>query len=227
MTPKSALKQRTPQHLGVGIYSVAEAAHLLKVSASTVQRWLDPASGLVTRAFSDEADVLSFLELMELHFIQIFRQQGVSLATIRTASRKAAQRFGADYPFAVKRFDTDGKSIFATLIDERPGRVVVEDLKHGQLVFEQVMRPFFRKLDYQDQHEIIRYWPLERQGRVVLDPAREFGKPIDAETGVPTETISDALRAGGGQDARKVADWLGIPLAAVQAAMNFEQSLSA
>jgi uncharacterized protein (DUF433 family) len=65
------------------------------------------------------------------------------------------------------------------------------------------------------------------KGRVVLDPERSFGKPIDAEAGVPTRALCDAALAGGGQSPAVVAEWFGVPLEAVQAAVAFEGSLLA
>ena len=59
----------------------------------------------------------------------------------------------------------------------------------------------------------------------MLDPMRRHGQPIDAETGMPIETILDSLSAGGGQDATVVAQWFDIPLEAVQAATRFDKSL--
>jgi hypothetical protein len=61
---------------------------------------------------------------------------------------------------------------------------------------------------------------------VVLDPFRKFGKPIDCETGVSTSAIYEAVLAGSGQPAPLVARWLGIPLAAVDAAVEFERTLA-
>jgi len=162
---------------------------------------------------------------MELHFIAMFRSEGVSLQTIRRASMAAAARFSTDYPFSVKRFDTDGRTVFATLIDEEKDRVVVEDLKKGQYVFDTVMKPFFHWLDFGGEVEVTRFWPMEKKGRVVLDPQRKFGKPIDAGSGIPTRAIYNATLAGGGQEPKVVAKWLGIPLQAVQAAIAFESSL--
>jgi uncharacterized protein (DUF433 family)/DNA-binding transcriptional MerR regulator len=215
-----------PAHLGVGLYSVAEAARLLGVHPATIHRWLDPAEGLVARCFEASEHTISFLELMELHFINLFRGEGVPLAAIRKASAATAKKFGTAYPFCIKRFDTDGKTVFATLLNEKSNQVMVEDLRHGQLVFEQIVKPFFRKIEYDKSIEPSRYWPREKSGRIVLDPTRRFGKPIEAETGIPTRMLYEALLAGGGQDANTVADWLGISVAAVQAAAEFERSLA-
>ena len=167
------------------------------------------------------------MELMELHFIKMFRDEGVSLQVIRKASVAAAKRFNSEYPFAVKRFDTDGKTVFATLIGEHSDEPVIEDLKHGQYVLEHIMKPFFHKLDYGDNREITRFWPLEKAGRIVLDPQRSFGKPIDAETGVPTIAIYQAFRAGQGQNITSIARWFDVPSQAVEAAIEYEQSRAA
>jgi uncharacterized protein (DUF433 family) len=161
---------------------------------------------------------------MELHFIKLFEEQGVSFQTIRKAARTAAKRFETNYPFAVKRFDTDGRTIFATLVKEETREELTEDLRHGQYVFTKIMRPFFRKLDY-GTSEISRYWPLNKRGRVVLDPNRGFGRPIDALTGIPTKTLFQAVRADGSHSVKKVAKWFDVPEAAVRAAVRFEQSL--
>jgi uncharacterized protein (DUF433 family) len=167
---------------------------------------------------------------MELHFVKLFRAEDVSMQTIRRAAEVASHKFHTDYPFAVKRFDTDGRTIFATLERETgfqlDDRILIEDLRKGQYVFERIMRPFFRKLEYGGGGDVMRYWPLEPSGRVVLDPGRKFGKPIDAETGVSTGTVFDAVMAGGGQDEPTVAKWLDLPLQAVRCAVRFEHSLA-
>lgn len=211
-------------YLGVGLYSIPEAGRIVGAPISRVRRWLDPESGVVERCLNPAERTITFVELMDLFFIRMFRDEGVSLQTIRKVSEAAAKKFRAAHPFAVKRFDTDGKTVFATLKSDPDEQELVEDLAKSQYVFDNILRPFFRKLEY-DRYAI-RYWPLERDGRVVLDPERHFGKPIDAESGIPTKTIHEAVTAGGGQECAAVAQWLGISIDAVNAAVEFERSLS-
>lgn len=213
-------------HLGIGLYSLADVVRFTGASAATVRRW-GSSAGIVPRHFADEG-ILTFEELMELQFVQMFRHEGVSFQAIRKASVAASKKFDTPYPFTSKQFDTDGKTIFATLIKEKPRQALIEDLEKGQYVFASIMRPFFRKLEYPKNSErVARYWPLNKHGRIVLDPQRRFGKPIDAETGIPTGVILEAVNAGDGQKPEVVARWLGIPLAAVKAALAFEKSLAA
>jgi len=213
-------------HLGVGLYTLSDAARITGARPNTIRHWMANKGGIVRRHFAAEK-LLTFEELMEVHFIQMFRKEGVSLQAIRKASQKAAILYGTDYPFAFKRFDTDGRTVFATLIQEKPDGVLVEDLERGQYVFSEIMRPFFRKLEYRVENEMVaRFWPRTKRGRVVLDPERKFGKPIDANSGISTSAIHDAVTAGGGQKPSTVARWLNIPIAAVKAAIAFEESLS-
>lgn len=222
-------------YLGVGLYTYPEAARIVGVSPAKLRRWateftyrLDSRhyqnKPVIRRYFEDEP-VLTFLEVVELLFIRLFRDEGVSMPTIRRAAERAAERFRSDYPFAVERFDTDGKHIFATLCDEAASRRDVEDLERGQLAFERVVRPFFRKLEYRG--DALRLWPRDRDGRVVIDPVRRFGKPIDAESGVPTSVLYQATLAGNGTSIEEVASWYEVSVDAVKAAVDYEQSPSA
>ena len=215
------------EFVGRGLYDLPQAARLLRIHYNTLRYWIGETGhpSLVMRSMEPEK-LLTFSELMELYFVKMFKDENVSLQTIRRAASEAAKRFKTDHPFAVQRFDTDGKSIFATLIDRESNKEIVEELRHGQLVFATVVRPFYRKLKY-DGPSVGEFWPLGKGDRIVLDPMRKHGQPIDAETGLPVETILDALRGGGGQDAKTVADWFDIPLEAVQAAIRFDHSLAA
>lgn len=219
-------------YLGVGLYPLSVAARILGVHPSTVRSWV--RSGpyttrghsyeripVIKRHFSEESP-LTFHELVELMFVKLFRQEGVPMHTIRKAAHRAAELFSSDYPFTLRRFDTDGKHIFATLKSEENSPETLQDIGRGQYAFEQFVRPFFRKLQYEDQGELVALWPKERKGRVVIDPNRDFGSPIDAETGVPTAALYKATLVEG-QTAADVAFWFDVPIEAVEAAIDFEQ----
>lgn len=210
---------------GYGVYPISEAARIVGVSTHRAKRWLDANCGIVIRRYDPSEDTVSFLELMELLFIKLFRNESVSLQTIRKAAEAAAVRFETDYPFAVKRFDTDGKTIFATLLRETDDEELIEDLRRGQYVFRQIIRPFFRNLDYGEQ-EALRYWPLTKKGRVILDPDRKLGQPLDAQSGVPTGALYSAFLANGQQNVSKVAKWFDVPKRAVEQAILYEKSLA-
>jgi uncharacterized protein (DUF433 family)/DNA-binding transcriptional MerR regulator len=215
-------------YLDCGLYALKDAARLIGVPQNTLRYWAGEVAGrdsLVARHISDKR-LLTFAELMEFHFIKLFKDHGVSLQAIRATAMRAAEKYHTDYPFTVKRFNTDGKSIFATLQSKATKKKLIEDVERCQFVFTKVIRPFFKKLDYRGTNEAERFWPLQKRGRIVLDPTRRFGQPIDDPTGVPTSAIVQALNAGDGQDVPKVANWFDIPPEAVKAAIRFEKSLA-
>jgi uncharacterized protein (DUF433 family) len=160
--------------------------------------------------------------------IKLFRDAGVSLQTIRAAADRAAGLYCSNHPFTIKQFETDGKSIFATLHDngvegvQRPA--LLQDLNLTQMVMDTIARPFFKKIEYKD-FEPLRYWPNGLGSHIVIDPARAFGKPIDAATGVSTAVLYAMAR--GGESAQSIADWYGVAVEAVEEAVNFEYSLKA
>jgi uncharacterized protein (DUF433 family) len=223
--------------LGAGLYSLPEAARIIGTNPRTLRQWAKTyrytARGVtythepVIYRYLEDEGVLTFLELIELYFVRLFRSAGVSMPVIRKAAQAAAQRFDTPYPFAVKRFDTDGTSIFATLSDQPGDHLLTEDLARGQYAFTEMVRPYFRKLDYRGNAEALRFWPRDHDGRIVLDPRRQFGAPIDAETGVQTRALYDAVTAGRGQSFEEVARWFEVPVAAVEAAVDYERSLVA
>lgn len=184
---------------------------------------------VVQRYFDAEEKTLTFNELIELHFVRIFRDAGVRLSVIRRCHERAAKKFHSERPFLVKGFKTDGKTIFLDALRE-DGEATLEDLDGGQFVFRDVLAPFFKKLEYKVEVDgtatVGRFWPLEKAGRVVLDPHRKFGKPIIDEFAMPTSVIYDAVHAGkNGQEPEVVARWLKISIEAVWAAVRFEESL--
>ncbi|HLK60645.1 MAG TPA: DUF433 domain-containing protein [Chthonomonadaceae bacterium] len=220
--------------LGVGLYSLPEAARLLRMPSATLRTWVEGRSvpskegrqvvlPVLHRPLQkvEGETVLTFQDLIELHFISLFRSEGVSLQTIRAASERAAVLFRTDHPFAVQRLRTDGKRIFAELTPKDIEAVrydkILDELALGQTVIDSLAKSFFRKLDY-DAHEVRRWWPLGRENRVVLDSERAFGKPIDAKSGVPTHALYRMVR--GGESPERVAAWYGVELEAVQAAIE-------
>jgi len=106
--------------VGVGIYSIPQAARLARVPTSSIRRWLygyryDYKGNKVERPaiFAPEADlqalhVVTFLDLIEIQFVHAFRGAGVSWKTIRDAVTKARDITRSDHPFASRAFVTDG-----------------------------------------------------------------------------------------------------------------------
>lgn len=232
-----------PSLAGIGLYSAAEAARLLRAPTVNVSRW---ANGY-TRSYQGEEvyseplligrddglrrrGLITFLDMIELLFIDVFRREGVSVPVIRTAAQRAAELFDTDHPFAVRLLETDGQSIFAILeandpaVIDHPTDELVEDLRAGQMVMSSLVQPYFRRIDY-GTVAAERYWPMDKTSSVVLDPMRGFGKPIDDLSGVPTSVLYQTYLAE--DSVEVVADWYDVTASAVRDAVAYEQQLRA
>lgn len=215
--------------VGVGLYTPAEAAVYTGIPAVEIRRWLFGYSangrhhdGLWTPQLSERVDkALSFHDLLEIRFVHAFRRHGVSLQAIRGASAHARELFHQDYPFTCRRFQTDGRSIFATVLEET-GDESLLDLVKKQYAFKQVISPsLYEGIEYSEGGEAQCWYPLKRNRKVVLDPARNFGKPMLSDSGVSVEAILGAWRAEG-ENAKRVASLYEIDVAAVEAAIKFD-----
>jgi uncharacterized protein (DUF433 family) len=99
------------------------------------------------------------------------------------------------------------------------------DLRRRQGVFRTLVEPSLRDLEF-DADVVARWHPLGTTRRsVVIDPARSFGRPLAAESGVPTQVLADAVRAEGSVE--RVARLYELAPAAVRDAVVFEQKLAA
>jgi uncharacterized protein (DUF433 family) len=224
--------------IGKGLYSPAEAARLIHAPARKVRRWLygvqDTSHGVrrrldpLTEAVFSLAtgEYLTFEGFIELLAIRAFREAGVSMKTVRRAHEKARARYETAHPLASRPFFTDGKCIFAELakgIGE--SRVdALEELSRSQLAFERVIAPSLSNIDF-SKNRALRYWPKGHGMSVVIDAQRQFGKPIDPVSGVPTFVLANACAAEKG-DTSTVARWYGVTEKAVSDAVGYEAEIA-
>lgn len=225
--------------VGVGLYTFIEAARLVGIPARDLRRWLDGYSykernkaekvrsaPLWKTELTDEGvQGISFHDLLEVRFVAAFRKHGVSLQTIRCASQHARELFDHPYPFTCKRFQTDGRTIFAQAIRET-GETDLLDLVKRQYAFSQIIESsLYRGIEFGTDELARRWFPLQRSRSVVLDPQIAFGKPIVTDFGIRTSTLYDAFLAEGTK--RAVSRLYEVTIASVEAAISFEKRLVA
>jgi uncharacterized protein (DUF433 family) len=230
--------------IGIGYYTVPEAARLLRAEPRNITRWLGGYSykrrdGTVVGteplwhpqlARIGDSLELGFHDLIELRFVLAFLRHNVGLNVIRRCLENARRIVGEERPLSTNRFRTDGRSIFLesllepALMEEQDDSSSVTDLKTGQMVFKQVVEPTFRDLDVADG-SVVQWRPYKGKPSIVIDPARSFGKPLAAEYGVPTAALATAARAE--KSAMRAARIFDLPVSMVNDAIAFEQSLMA
>jgi uncharacterized protein (DUF433 family) len=230
--------------LGVGIYSRAEAARLLKVTQPRLRRsvlgytyWLHlgereslrkkPPVVSIDLPVIDDAVALSFVELMELRVVKAFIDNGIPLQRIRIAAELAMQHFDTKHPFASGRVFTDGKNIFKELAREAETSQVLELTKdrHLQIQSAILLKPFLDEISFSSETSLAqRWWPLSRAFPVVLDPKIAFGAPVIDGTAVRTEVVAGMAKASSKKSA--AAAYL-LSEKQVGAAVEFESLLAA
>lgn len=233
---KPAVEPRTPIPFGVGSYTAVEAARLLGLSATNVRRWMlgydhgpkdgrrhSPPLWTSQLAMIDDQLEIGFRDLIELRFVKAFVDAGVGLLAVRNCLAHARDVIQDDHPFSTRRFRTDGKTIFleSTEGSQEPNLI---DLKSRQFVFRTVFERSFKDLDIEDD-AVVRWRPFKGKPSIILDPARAFGQPIANQSGVPTITLADAVRAEGGFE--RAARMYDVPTLVVRDAFQFEEGLKA
>lgn len=236
--------------VGIGLYSLADAASLLRVPQRNIRRWLggypfkarDGSKRHMPPLWQPQLPAherhieLGFRDLIELRFVAAFIDKGLGVLTIRRCLEHARALVGDERPFSTHRFHTDGRTIFLSFIEQaitNPSRFLADvpdqernrliDLKSHQYVFREVIQQTFKDLDL-DADAVVRWRPFHGKGSIVIDPARAFGQPIATETGVPTRALADAVAAE--RSEKRVAALFNVPRSVVSDAVHFERGLA-
>jgi uncharacterized protein (DUF433 family) len=211
--------------LGNGVYDLTEAAHLTGLRPRRVREWFrgHPATVAPPVFLGDYRPAaghlaISFHDLVEVFIAGQLRDNGVSLPFIRRLHGQLKAQWQTHHPFCRVELRTDGKRVFSCRLDA-DGRGDVVDLRTGQKVFDTVLLPFLKKLDYDDATRLARRWAIAPM--VVLDPAVGFGKPVVENFAVSTRVLAAAFEANG-RDAATVAAMFGVDEPHVRAAVAFE-----
>ncbi len=228
----------TNEGFDLGLYSYSDAARFIGARTTQLRRWMKgyrgasaddgqravyPPLWLSQWAHSD-LEGIGFRDLIELRFVRTFVDCGVPLQMIRQAIDELKDRLNRDYPFTSTTFKTDGRRIFMELVDGSDDPALVDVVKR-QDVMRKVIAPSLRDgIELSVDDVAARWFPLRGSAAVVLDPARHFGQPILARSGIPTAAIADALESET-MNANGVAKWFDVPLSDVKHAIAFEKQV--
>lgn len=224
-------------NVGRGVYTLTEASLLTGVNRHRISRWcrgytfeyrgtrltMPPIIGREPEP--GEPPILTFADLIEIRFLDAFRQKGVSTKALRIASQRAKELLGRHHPFSTQIFKSDGRTVLAEVTKETGDKALL-DIMSDQFVFETVLAPYlYAGLDFNELKEPTRWWPLGKDRSVVIDPRRAFGAPIIARAGIQTKILSSAVNAE--QSVEFVAKWYGVEVQEVTDAVQFETKLAA
>jgi uncharacterized protein (DUF433 family) len=222
--------------LGLGIYSVPDAAYLTGIEAATLHRWLrgyrytiHGAKRLSERVIygeippMDHTFAMSFLDLQEARCLEEFRKRRIGWKRLREMHDKARLALNTNHPFSTGQFKTLGRDIMRDFADEHGDRVLL-DIARDQTAFRDFLQPYLRGLKFIDN--VATFWfPLDNSNRVVIDPKRAFGRPVVSKRGVPTSVLARSYKVE--KSYERVARWYEVDLPSVKDAVEYERRLLA
>ncbi len=208
--------------LGIGIYTAREAALYARVSPRLMGRWIfgdNQGDSVITAQIGirEETKIVTFLDFVQALAIRSIRSTfKIPLPKIRQAVQQAKDRFGVEYPFAMKHTTylcSDGKKeghgeIIIRVGDADDGGefkeryIQISGKRRGNLVMKEVVELYLEDLSFDDSGVANEYCAWKKgDGKVVMNPHRRFGEPVIPSCGYTAETLYEASINEGGIDA--------------------------
>jgi uncharacterized protein (DUF433 family) len=185
------------------LYSIADAARLLRIPASTLAWWLDGGERQgrryppVLREELQPGSLVTWAEFVEARLLRGYRNAGVPLQNIRPFIDSVRERLRTPYPLVHYKPYVDQKQLVYDLQrDTRldPRLYLVRPGEGDQLQFAPPVLDFLRVVDFDETHDVAsRIRPLGKDSRLAIDPDLRFGQPqID---GVRADAIAELAEA--------------------------------
>ena len=197
----------------VPAYTVAEAAHYLRMPEGTLRSWivgrLYPVAGQSKRSRplvhldDPKKQYLSFINLVEAHVLAaIRRRHGVKLPKVRKALDYVRRQFRVEHPLINQAFQTDGLDLFV----ERYGKLINAS-REGQRAMKEIIGVYLKRIEWDAKGLPIKLYPFTRDTQaeaapasdprvVVMSPIISFGRPVIVGTGIPVSSIYERYKAG-------------------------------
>lgn len=226
-----------PDPLLAGFYTLSEATRLLRVeSRRRVKGWLQDRDDVYVSAIIDRdyppignAQELSFWDLMEVRFIEHFRQQGLTLQYLRKVSDAVRKEINHKHPFALAnfKFQTERKKVFVQVAESDGDRKTRHALGDQYEMYDVIEAMLAKGVEFDPRTHLADSWrPALEHPNVIVHPRFAYGHPVVSDKRVATAAISKMFRAERGNRA-KVARAFGLSEDDVNEAVEFEAKLAA
>lgn len=217
-------------------YTLADAAHYLKLSLPTLRSWVrgrkyPTAKGEVSFAplvkLPDRnSPMLSFVNLVEIHVLDAIRSKhNVPLINVRRAIAYLEKHHESGHPLAEQWFQTDGIDLFV----EKYGQIINVS-RDGQIEMKEIIQAYLHRIERDPKGIPVRLYPFLLKRRleeaekepklVVIDPRISFGRPVIAGTGIPTEVVAERYEAG--DSMAELAEDYGRKASEIEATIRYE-----
>jgi hypothetical protein len=213
------------------LYSVTEAARLLRIPSASLRRWLEgwDVKGThyepVIRPVATGLDAVTWAEFIEAGFLREYRlAKRVSLQRMRPFLERARTELKVPYPLAHFKPFVSNRELVYELQEESsldPALFLVRR-EGDQMIWAEPVQEFLERVDFEPESDLVaRLHPLGRDRPVVIDPAVTFGIP--QIRGLRAELIAESVAAGGYSEAEE--SW-GVSAVEIDAALEWQQALT-
>jgi uncharacterized protein (DUF433 family) len=208
--------------LGNGIYTINEAALYSRINSQSLGRWLfGNASGrhVVMPQFGTKERRISFRDFVQVLAIREIRiQRKVPLNKFRQAIDIARNRFGMEYPFAMKHYT----ALWGEELVIRPSKdeIVQASGKNKGNRLLSFVESYLEDLSFDEETGIANLYKVYQHNKVSIkmQPGIRFGEPM-LPSGYTARAIWNSIRVEGG--IKHAAKAYGIELEEVEAAYRF------
>lgn len=185
--------------IGQGIYTAADASRILKVPYPKANYWFKyyakqkfPSTTHHTYHFKIKDTIaVNFWTLIEMSVFYTLKEKGIRTSKIIKAHTIMSEFLATPHPFAKEEIYIDGKS----LLFGNNEQLLTADARL-QSVLIQVLKPFIRKIQFDDERMAKKFYPLGKNKSIVVNPEHQFGQPVIEGTNILTQTIFNLLQAG-------------------------------
>ncbi|MEE6286134.1 DUF433 domain-containing protein [Georgenia sp. MJ173] len=192
------------------LYTLREAAAIVGVPSSTLHSWARGRSykgtdgaqhrsdAIITTTGTGRREVVPFLGLAEAYVLAAFRAAGVPMQRIRPALAHLEEEIGVAAALTSERLKTDGAEVLWEYQGEGGDDEIVNDLvivRNQQIVFRDVVEQYLKTITYRSGRVAVIGLPQYRTD-VVVDPLRNFGRPMLASRAIRVQDIVGRVEAG-------------------------------
>ena len=234
MTSGRRIRKKNTDGREAAAYTVAEAAHYLRLPAATLRSWAvgrnyQTSEGgakfhPLIKPASKKPPLLSFWNLIEAHVLRSLRtEHGVSVPALRSALKYAEGELGIERLLLRPELRTGAGSVFL----ERYGALI--DLSaSGQLAMRRVLQEHLKRIEWDSSKFPVQLYPFLPTGEaqkdrpIVIDARLAFGRPVLARKSISTRAIADRIDAG--EPASEVASDYGLDMSEIEQAAVYERA---
>lgn len=205
--------QKEVPKIGEGIYLTRDVADILHLPYRDVYRLMK--GFWHGHTFGEKGNkAINFYALIEFYIYFQFRSNQMPSQRIKKFHKQLSVDLKTKYPFAHYKISTDYRNIWAQTNEN-----LLKADGSRQFDLLPLLDEFLHKVSYDDSNMAVKFYPLGKTGKIVVDPKKQFGQPVIEGTGIKTKTIY-SLHKGGEID-KQISNLYDVPVDKIRNAIRF------